>query len=66
MTDYLRDRYATLFTGPTGCGKGNLVLGLFEKKKTNILTTSLLHAQKFNGTRYIMPRQDRITKDGKV
>lgn len=66
MTDYLRERHATLFTGPTGCGKANLVLGLFEKKKTNILTTSLLYAQKFNGARYIMPRQDRITEDGKV
>ena len=42
------------------------VLGLFEKKKTNILTTSLLYAQKFNGARYIMPRQDRITEDGKI
>ena len=31
MTDYIKEPHATIFTGPTGCGKSHLVLDLLEK-----------------------------------
>ena len=31
MTLYIKELHTTIFTGPTGCGKSHLVLGLLEK-----------------------------------
>ena len=31
MTDYIKEPHTTIFTGPTVCGKINLVLDLIEK-----------------------------------
>ena len=32
MTDYIKDPYTAIFTGPTCCGKSHLALDLLEKK----------------------------------
>ena len=32
MTPYIKDPHTTIFTGPTGCGKSDLVLDLIEKE----------------------------------
>ena len=55
MKGHVKKPHTTIFTGPTGCGKTQLVLDLIENNATNILTT-LLSAQHFNGIRHIIPR----------
>ena len=32
MTGYIKEPRTTIFTGPTGCGKTDLVLDLIEKE----------------------------------
>ena len=32
MTDYIKEPHATVFIGPTSCGKSHLVLDLIEKE----------------------------------
>ena len=32
MTNYIRDPYTAIFTGPMGCGKNHIVLDLIEKE----------------------------------
>ena len=56
MTGYIKEPHTTIFTGPTGCGKTQLVLDLIEKNITNILTTLSLSAQHLEGIRHIMLR----------
>ena len=54
MTNYIKDPHTAIFTGHTGCGKCYIVLDLIEKNITNILTTSSLSSQRFDGTRLII------------
>ena len=42
MTAYVKDPHATIFTGPTGCGKTYLVLDLIEKKYTKHLDNIII------------------------
>ena len=54
MTLYIKEPRTAIFTGPTGCGKSHLVLDLIKKNIADILSTSLLSAQRYDGIRNIM------------
>ena len=56
MTDYIKKPHTTIFTGPTGCAKTQLVLDLIEKEYNKHFDQLSSSAQHFHGIRHIMPR----------
>ena len=56
MTHYIKNLHTTMFTGPTGREKSHFLLDFQKNNTASILTTSLLFAQRSDGTRYIMQK----------